>query len=166
MINNKCQEKTKKYKYAILGSSGHGKTTLYYAIKKFQKLKGLEFDTIYNDALIGSMKVRNLIPILEQIEKVILIISAEEGLNPQTRELTLLSRQLGIEKMIVYVNKVDKVPKVCVDKLIYEIQRLMQDYDYIDDNLVIAFGSAKEALNGLNKDWSASEYESIIQVLN
>ena len=134
--------------------------------KKFQKLKGLENAGMYDDALIKSMMVRDLIPILEKVDKVILIISAEEGLNPQTRELTLLSRQLGIEDMIVYVNKVDKVPKVCVDKLIYEIQRLMKDYDYIDDNLVITFGSAQEALNSLSKDSLASEYESIMQVLN
>jgi len=158
--------KKKRYKCVILGSEDHGKTTLHESIRKVTKLLKKTEVSIYPDCLSEKLCARELIPVLEQSESVILVISAQEGLNPDYRTCVLISRQFEIEKMIVYLNKADIVD----DKALFEVQKeifdLMYEYDYRKDNLSIYIGSALGATMSSSENHKASEYQSIIQLIN
>lgn len=80
----------------------------------------------------------------------ILVVAATDGPMPQTREHILLSKQVGVPKMVVFLNKIDLLEgeEEMVDLVEVEIRELLSSYDFDGDNTPIIRGSARGALEG------------------
>lgn len=93
--------------------------------------------------------VKNMITGAAQMDGAILVVAATDGPMPQTREHILLARQVGVPKMVVYLNKTDMVQdEELVDLVEMEVRDLLSAYDYDGDNTPVIRGSALAALNG------------------
>ncbi len=96
--------------------------------------------------------VKNMVTGAAQMDGAILVVAATDGPMPQTREHILLGRQVGIPKMVVFMNKVDMVDDEELLELVeMEIRELLSFYEYDGDNVPIIQGSALGALNGEEK---------------
>lgn len=83
-----------------------------------------------------------------QMDGSILVVAATDGQMPQTREHLLLAKQVGIEKIVVYINKADQVDEEMLDLVELEIRELLCDFGFDGGNCPIIRGSALLALNG------------------
>jgi elongation factor Tu len=91
--------------------------------------------------------IKNMITGAAQMDGAILVVSAADGPMPQTREHILLARQVGVPKLVVYLNKVDLLEdKELLDLVEMEIRELMTKYQFDGDKAVIVRGSATAAL--------------------
>jgi elongation factor Tu len=103
--------------------------------------------------------VKNMVTGAAQMDGAILVVAATDGPMPQTREHILLGRQVGVPRMVVFMNKVDMVDDEELLELVeMEIRELLSFYDYDGDNTPIIAGSALGALNGEEK-WVATVNE-------
>ena len=97
--------------------------------------------------------VKNMITGAAQMDGAILVVAATDGPMPQTREHILLGRQVGIPRIVVFMNKVDMVDDPELLQLVeLEMRELLSSYQYDGDNTPIIQGSALGALNG-EKKW-------------
>ena len=93
--------------------------------------------------------VKNMITGAAQMDGAILVVSAADGPMPQTREHILLSRQVGVPYIIVFLNKADMVDDAELLELVeMEVRELLSKYDFPGDDTPIVKGSAKLALEG------------------
>ena len=93
--------------------------------------------------------VKNMITGAAQMDGAILVIAATDGPMAQTREHILLARQVGVPRMVVFMNKCDMVDdEELLDLVEMEIRELLNEYDYDGDNTPIIRGSALKALEG------------------
>jgi elongation factor Tu len=93
--------------------------------------------------------VKNMITGAAQMDGAILVVSAADGPMPQTREHILLSRQVGVPSMVVFLNKVDMVDDPELLELVeMEVRELLSSYDFPGDDIPIVKGSATKALAG------------------
>ncbi|PCJ24925.1 MAG: elongation factor Tu [Flavobacteriales bacterium] len=96
--------------------------------------------------------VKNMVTGAAQMDGAILVVAATDGPMPQTREHILLGRQVGIPRMVIFMNKVDMVDDEELLELVeMEIRELLSFYEYDGDNAPIIQGSALGALNGEEK---------------
>ncbi len=96
--------------------------------------------------------VKNMVTGAAQMDGAILVVAATDGPMPQTREHILLGRQVGIPRMVVFMNKVDMVDDEELIELVdMEIRDLLSFYEYDGDNCPVIAGSALGALNGEQK---------------
>ena len=96
--------------------------------------------------------VKNMVTGAAQMDGAILVVAATDGPMPQTREHILLGRQLGIPRIVVFMNKVDMVDDEELLELVeMEIRDLLSFYEYDGDNGPVIAGSALGALNGEQK---------------
>ena len=96
--------------------------------------------------------VKNMVTGAAQMDGAILVVAATDGPMPQTREHILLGRQVGIPRMVVFMNKVDMVDDEELLELVeMEIRDLLSFYEYDGDNGPVIAGSALGALNGEQK---------------
>ena len=103
--------------------------------------------------------VKNMVTGAAQMDGAILVVAATDGPMPQTREHILLGRQVGVPRIVVFMNKVDMVDDEELLELVeMEIRELLSFYDYDGDNAPIIQGSALGALNGEDK-WVATVTE-------
>ena len=103
--------------------------------------------------------VKNMVTGAAQMDGAILVVAATDGPMPQTREHILLGRQVGIPRLVVFMNKVDMVDDEELLELVeMEIRELLSFYEYDGDNGPIIQGSALGALNG-EKKWVDSVIE-------
>jgi elongation factor Tu len=100
--------------------------------------------------------VKNMVTGAAQMDGAILVVAATDGPMPQTREHILLGRQVGVPRLVVFMNKVDAVddPEL-LDLVEMEVRELLSFYGYDGDNTPIIRGSALGALNGEPK-WVAT----------
>ena len=97
--------------------------------------------------------VKNMVTGAAQMDGAILVVAATDGPMPQTREHILLGRQVGIPRMVVFLNKVDMVDDEELLELVdMEVRDLLNFYEYDGDNGPVVSGSALGALNG-EKKW-------------
>ena len=159
-----------------IGHVDHGKTTLSAAIsKEFSKnvmgyadidgtpeeqARGITINTAHIEYETDKRHyahvdcpghadyVKNMITGAAQMDGAILVVSAADGCMPQTREHILLSRQVGVPKIVVFMNKIDQVddPEI-LDLVEEEIRDLLDEYGF-DRNCPIIRGSALKALEG------------------
>ena len=104
--------------------------------------------------------VKNMITGAAQMDGAILVVSAADGPMPQTREHILLSRQVGVPYIVVFMNKADMVDDAELLELVeMEIRELLSEYDFPGDDTPIVSGSALQALEeakaGNDGEWSA-----------
>jgi elongation factor Tu len=93
--------------------------------------------------------VKNMITGAAQMDGAILVVSAADGPMPQTREHILLARQVGVPKIVVFLNKADTVDDPELLQLVeMEIRELLKQYDFPGDDTPIVVGSALKALEG------------------
>jgi elongation factor Tu len=96
--------------------------------------------------------VKNMVTGAAQMDGAILVVAATDGPMPQTREHILLGRQVGIPRMVVFMNKVDMVDDEELIELVdMEVRELLSFYEYDGDNGPVIAGSALGALNGEQK---------------
>lgn len=87
--------------------------------------------------------VKNMITGAAQMDGAILVVSAADGAMPQTREHILLARQVGVKRLVVFLNKADQVTdKELVELVELELRELLQSYDYPGDEIPFISGSA------------------------
>ena len=162
-----------------IGHVDHGKTTLTAAITKYfsddfrsyeqidsapeEKARGITINTAHVEYQTDKRHyahvdcpghadyVKNMITGAAQMDGAILVVSAADGPMPQTREHILLARQVGVPKMVVYMNKCDQVddPEL-LDLVEMEIRELLGEYGF-DAECPIIRGSALKALEGDEK---------------
>ena len=111
--------------------------------------------------------VKNMITGAAQMDGAILVVSAADGPMPQTREHILLSRQVGVPYIVVFMNKVDQVDDPELLELVeMEIRELLNEYDFPGDDIPIIKGSALQALESTSTDINAPEYAPILELMN
>src|SRR5699024_5441180 len=99
--------------------------------------------------------VKNMITGAAQMDGAILVVSAADGPMPQTREHILLSRQVGVPKIVVFLNKEDMVDDAELIELVeMEVRDLLSEYDFDGDNTPITVGSALKALEEPDSEWA------------
>ncbi|MDY7020220.1 MAG: elongation factor Tu [Cyanobacteriota bacterium] len=97
--------------------------------------------------------VKNMITGAAQMDGAILVVSAADGPMPQTREHILLSRQVGVPNLVVFLNKQDQVDDEELLELVeLEVRELLSDYDFDGDNIPITAGSALKAVEALTSN--------------
>jgi elongation factor Tu len=97
----------------------------------------------------------------------ILVVSAADGPMPQTREHILLSRQVGVPYILVYMNKADMVDDAELLELVeMEIRELLDSYDFPGDDTPIVVGSALKALEGDTSDIGAPSIEKLVAAMD
>ena len=103
--------------------------------------------------------VKNMVTGAAQMDGAILVVAATDGPMPQTREHILLGRQVGVPRIVVFLNKVDMVDDAELLELVdMEVRELLSFYSYDGDNTPVIMGSALGALNGEEK-WVNSVME-------
>lgn len=98
--------------------------------------------------------VKNMITGAAQIDGAVLVVSAADGPMPQTREHVLLARQVGVPKILVFMNKMDLADPELVELVEMDIRELLAKYEF-DENAPIIKGSATKALEGSAEDEDA-----------
>jgi elongation factor Tu len=98
--------------------------------------------------------VKNMITGAAQMDGAILVVAATDGPMPQTREHILLSRQVGVPYIIVFLNKCDMVDdEELLDLVEMEVRELLDEYEFPGDDTPVIRGSALEALNNPEGEW-------------
>ena len=110
--------------------------------------------------------VKNMITGAAQMDGSILVVSAADGVMPQTREHILLAGQVGVPAIAVFMNKIDQVDdEELLDLVEMEIRELLDEYDFDGDNAPVVRGSALAVLESESTDVSAPEYAPIIELM-
>ena len=109
--------------------------------------------------------IKNMITGAAQMDGAILVVAATDGVMPQTREHILLAKQVGVPKIIVFLNKCDMVPdKELIDLVEEEVRDLLKKYDFDGENAPVIRGSALKALEAKDNtdEWS----QKILELVN
>ncbi|WP_353684206.1 elongation factor Tu [Thermodesulfovibrio sp. 3907-1M] len=111
--------------------------------------------------------IKNMITGAAQMDGSILVVAANDGPMPQTREHILLARQVGVPYIVVFMNKTDMVddPEL-LDLVELEVRELLSKYGFPGDEIPIIRGSALRALESSSRDPNAAEYKPIQELLD
>ena len=113
--------------------------------------------------------VKNMITGAAQMDGAILVVAADDGVMPQTREHVLLARQVGVQKLIVFMNKCDNVDDDELLELVeMEIRELLSEYEFPGDEIPVIRGSALTALNemvGGSTDVSTPACQAVLELM-
>lgn len=111
--------------------------------------------------------VKNMITGAAQMDGAILVVSAADGPMPQTREHILLSRQVGVPYIVVYLNKADMVDDAELLELVeMEVRDLLNSYDFPGDDIPIITGSALKALEGDTSEIGVPSIEKLLSTMD
>ena len=111
--------------------------------------------------------VKNMITGAAQMDGAILVVSAADGPMPQTREHILLARQVGVPKIVVFLNKADQVDDPELQELVeLEIRELLNEYEFPGDDTPIITGSALKALEGDTSEIGVSAVQKLVEELD
>ncbi len=111
--------------------------------------------------------VKNMITGAAQMDGAILVVSAADGPMPQTREHILLARQVGVPKIVVFLNKVDQVDDPELLELVeMEVRELLSSYDFDGDSTPVIKGSALNVLESDSKDVNTDVYKPILELMD
>ena len=111
--------------------------------------------------------VKNMITGAAQMDGAILVVSASDGPMPQTREHILLARQVGVPKIVVFLNKVDTVDdEELLDLVEMEVRDLLNEYDFPGDDTPIIRGSALKAIQGEAGDVGVGSIDKLMETID
>lgn len=111
--------------------------------------------------------VKNMITGAAQMDGAILVVSAADGPMPQTREHILLSRQVGVPYIVVFLNKADMVDDAELLELVeMEVRDLLSSYDFPGDDIPLVTGSALKALEGDDSEIGVKAIEKLVEALD
>ncbi len=110
--------------------------------------------------------IKNMITGAAQMDGAILVVAAPDGPMPQTREHILLARQVGVPRMVVFLNKCDQMddPEL-LDLVELEVRELLSQYDFPGDDIPMIRGAALHALESDSTDADAPEYAPIRELM-
>ena len=179
-------ERTKPHlNVGTIGHIDHGKTTLTAAITKHlekkgwaeyvpfdqidkapeEKARGITIATAHVDCPGHADYIKNMITGAAQMDGAILVVGADDGPMPQTREHILLARQVGVPSMVVFLNKCDMVDDEELIELVeLELRELLSKYEFPGDDTPIIRGSALEALE--SDDVDSEEVKPIFELMD
>lgn len=100
------------------------------------------------------------------MEGAILVVAANDGQMPQTREHLLLAKQVGIERIIVFVNKADLVDDEVLELVEIEVRELLDQYGFSGDSTPFVYGSALLALQGDQGPYGEASIHKLIKTLD
>lgn len=106
--------------------------------------------------------IKNMITGAAQMDGAVLLVAADSGPEPQTREHILLARQVGVPKLIVYLNKMDLADPELVELVEMEVRELLDEYKFPGDEIPIIKGSAFEAMTNID---DADKTVSVVELL-
>ena len=190
MAKEKFDRSKEHVNIGTVGHVDHGKTTLTAAITKYfgkefvdyanidkapeERERGITINTshveyetekrhyAHVDCPGHADYVKNMITGAAQMDGAILVVSASDGVMPQTREHILLARQVGVPKILVYMNKCDQVDDTeLLDLVEMEIREILGEYGF-DTECPIIRGSALKALEGDESDTGAGSIKALI----
>ncbi|HEV3435910.1 MAG TPA: elongation factor Tu [Gemmata sp.] len=116
-----------------------------------QQIKGRHYAHI--DCPGHADYIKNMITGAAQMDAAILVVAADDGPMPQTREHILLAKQVGVPQIVVYMNKCDKADPELIPLVVMELRDLLNKYEFPGDTIPIIYGRSKEALeNPSNND--------------
>ncbi|MGD8408285.1 MAG: elongation factor Tu [Thiohalophilus sp.] len=111
--------------------------------------------------------VKNMITGAAQMDGAILVVSAADGPMPQTREHILLSRQVGVPYIVVFLNKADMVDDAELLELVeMEVRELLSSYDFPGDDVPVVTGSALKALEGDTSEIGVPAIEKLVAAMD
>merc|ERR1711957_622596 len=111
--------------------------------------------------------VKNMITGAAQMDGAILVVSAYDGPMPQTREHILLSRQIGVPRLVVFLNKMDMVEDMELVELVeLELREMLDMYKFPGDDTPFVKGSALKALNGDTGEYGVSAIAELIDAVD
>jgi elongation factor Tu len=161
----------------VLAESGGGKFVDYSQIDKApeEKARGITISTAHVEYETANRHyahvdcpghadyIRNMITGAAQMDGAIIVVSATDGQMPQTREHLLLARQVGIKKLVVFINKVDQVNDAEMLELVeMEMRDLLTTYGFDGDNTPIVQGTALAALEGKTPEIGAEAIKKLM----
>ena len=190
MAKEKFDRSKEHLNIGTIGHVDHGKTTLTAAITKYfgnfvdyadidkapeERERGITINTAHVEYETATRHyahvdcpghadyVKNMITGAAQMDGAILVVSATDGPMPQTREHILLARQVGVPKILVFINKCDMVedPEL-LDLVEMEIRELLGEYGF-DADCPIIRGSALKALEGDESDMGAGAIKKLME---
>ena len=165
----------------VLGMKGQADFTAYDQIDKApeERARGITISTAHVEYETEARHyahvdcpghadyVKNMITGAAQMDGAILVVSAADGPMPQTREHILLSRQVGVPYIVVFMNKRDQVDDDELLELVeMEIRDLLTEYEFPGDDTPIVCGSALQVLESTSTDPNAPEYAPIVELMN
>lgn len=111
--------------------------------------------------------IKNMVVGASQMDGAIIVVAATDGCMPQTREHLLLARQVGIQKLVIFINKVDQVDDPEMLELVeMEIRDLLETYGFDDENTPIIKGSALNALNGTRPEIGTDKIKELMSSID
>ena len=111
--------------------------------------------------------VKNMITGAAQMDGAVLVVSAADGPMPQTREHILLARQVGVPKIVVYLNKADQVDDDELLELVeMEVRELLDAYEFPGDDTPVVTGSALQALNGEDSELGLKSIDRLMEAMD
>jgi len=111
--------------------------------------------------------VKNMITGAAQMDGAVLVVNAADGPMPQTREHILLSRQVGVPYIVVYLNKADMVDDAELLELVeMEVRELLSEYDFPGDDTPVITGSALKALEGDESDIGVPSIYKLVEAMD
>ena len=111
--------------------------------------------------------VKNMITGAAQMDGAVLVVSAADGPMPQTREHILLARQVGVPKIVVYLNKADQVDDAELLELVeMEVRELLDMYEFPGDDTPVVTGSALQALEGDEGDLGLGSIDQLMKAMD
>lgn len=162
----------------VLSNSGGAKFTNYAEIDKApeEKARGITINSAHVEYETDSRHyghidcpghadyIKNMITGAAQMDGAIIVVSATDGQMPQTREHLLLARQVGIKRLVVFINKVDQISDPEMLELVdMEMRDLLSTYNFDGDNTPIVMGSALAALEGRNPETGEQKIIELIK---
>ncbi|XXH00664.1 hypothetical protein Hte_007014 [Hypoxylon texense] len=111
--------------------------------------------------------IKNMITGAANMDGAIIVVAASDGQMPQTREHLLLARQVGVQKIVVFVNKVDAIEDPEMLELVeMEMRELLNHYGFEGDNTPVILGSALMALEGKRDDIGNSKIDELLEAVD
>ncbi|MBX7531876.1 elongation factor Tu [Qipengyuania sp. 1XM1-15A] len=194
MAKEKFERNKPHVNVGTIGHVDHGKTTLTAAITKVQgsavdfanidkapeeRERGITISTAHVEYETDARHyahvdcpghadyVKNMITGAAQMDGAILVVNAADGPMPQTREHILLARQVGVPKLVVYLNKVDQVDDEEILELVeLEVRELLTEYGFDGDDIPIIKGSALAALEGRDPEIGESSIKALMDAVD
>ena len=110
--------------------------------------------------------VKNMITGTSQMDGAVLVVAATDGTMPQTREHLLLAKQIGIENIVVYINKSDLVDNELLELVELEVRDLLTEYGYDGSNTPVISGSALNAMQGENENIGKKSILDLVKAID
>jgi len=162
----------------VLSSKGGAKFTNYAEIDKApeEKARGITINSAHVEYETGTRHyghidcpghadyIKNMITGAAQMDGAIIVVSATDGQMPQTREHLLLARQVGIKRLVVFINKVDQISDPEMLELVdMEMRDLLSTYNFDGENTPIVMGSALAALEGRDPEIGEQKITELVK---